>query len=76
MDTPYTVKPRPDTGLYNAQLAMWLFLASDVMLFGGLFSAYVLLRVGAALGNVKINQQSVILGFQHTLVSMRQDVRV
>jgi len=28
-------------------MGIWLFLASEVMLFGGLFSAYVLLRVGA-----------------------------
>ena len=27
---------------------MWLFIASEVMLFGGLFSAYVLLRAGAS----------------------------
>jgi heme/copper-type cytochrome/quinol oxidase subunit 3 len=45
MDIPYTVQARPDTGLYNAKLGIWLFLASEVMLFGGLFSAYVLLRV-------------------------------
>ncbi len=44
---PYTVKPREDTGMYNAKLGIWLFLASEVMLFGGLFSAYVILRVGA-----------------------------
>jgi heme/copper-type cytochrome/quinol oxidase subunit 3 len=44
---PYNVRPRPDTGLYNAKMGVWLFLASEVMLFGGLFSAYVLLRVGA-----------------------------
>ncbi|MFA6546418.1 MAG: cytochrome c oxidase subunit 3 [Limisphaerales bacterium] len=49
MEIPYTVKPRPDTGLYNAKLGIWLFLASEVMLFGGLFSAYILLRVGADL---------------------------
>jgi len=47
MDIPYTVQPRPDTGLYNAKLGIWLFLASEVMLFGALFSAYILLRVGA-----------------------------
>jgi len=47
MDIPYTVQPRPDTGLYNAKLGIWLFLASEVMLFGGLFSGYVLLRVGS-----------------------------
>ena len=47
MEIPYTVERREDTGLYNAKLAVWLFLASEVMLFGALFSAYVLLRVGA-----------------------------
>lgn len=39
---------RPDTGATNGALGMWLFLASEVMLFGGLFSAYVLLRGGSA----------------------------
>ncbi|HEY4951871.1 MAG TPA: cytochrome c oxidase subunit 3 [Verrucomicrobiae bacterium] len=47
MEIPYAVQPRPDTGLYNAKVGIWLFLASEVMLFGGLFSGYVLLRVGA-----------------------------
>jgi len=47
MEIPYTVEPRPDTGLFNAKLGIWLFLASEVMLFGALFSSYVLLRVGA-----------------------------
>jgi cytochrome c oxidase subunit 3 len=50
MEIPYTVENRPDTGIYNAKLGIWLFLASEVMLFGGLFSAYVLLRVGAEPG--------------------------
>ena len=44
---PYIAEPRPDTGMTNGKLGIWLFLASEVMLFGGLFSAYVLLRVGA-----------------------------
>ena len=38
---------RPDTGLTNGKLGIWLFLASEVMLFGALFSTYILLRVGA-----------------------------
>ncbi len=46
MDIPYTIAPRRDTGLYNAKVGIWLFLASEVMLFGALFSSYVLLRVG------------------------------
>ena len=47
MQIPYNEELRPDTGLYNAKLGIWIFLASEVMLFGGLFSAYIMLRVGA-----------------------------
>src|SRR5215510_4481932 len=47
MDIPYTSHARPDTGIYNAKAGIWLFLASEVMLFGALFSSYILLRVGA-----------------------------
>src|SRR3954447_15325216 len=47
MNIPYTVEARPDTGLTNGKLGIWLFLASEVMLFGALFSTYILLRVGA-----------------------------
>ncbi|MDH4070679.1 MAG: cytochrome c oxidase subunit 3 [Ignavibacteria bacterium] len=47
MEIPYTATARPDTGLYNGKLGIWLFLASEVMLFGALFSSYILLRVGA-----------------------------
>ena len=47
MDIPYTTTPRPDTGLYNAKIGMWLFLASEVMLFGGRVPAYICVRVGA-----------------------------
>jgi heme/copper-type cytochrome/quinol oxidase subunit 3 len=48
MQIPYTVTARPDTGVFNAKLGIWLFLASEVMLFGALFSSYILLRVGAS----------------------------
>lgn len=43
----YVDKPHPVSGVTNAKLAIWCFIASEIMLFGGLFSAYVLLRVGA-----------------------------
>jgi cytochrome c oxidase subunit 3 len=45
-DIPYASRPRPDTGVSNATLGMWLFIASELMLFGALFSAYALLRLG------------------------------
>jgi len=47
MEIPYTVEPRSDTGLYNGKLGIWLFLASEVMLFGALFSSLILIRTGA-----------------------------
>ena len=46
-DIPFTTEVRPDTGLTNPKLGIWLFLASEVMLFGALFSSYALLRMGA-----------------------------
>ena len=48
---PYIVEERPDTGLNNSKLGVWIFLASEVMLFGGLFSAYVFLRLAAPEGD-------------------------
>jgi len=68
MEIPYTVQIRPDTGLYNAKLGIWLFLASEVMLFGGLFSAYVLLRVGAEPGMWPHGWLNVTLGTVNTLL--------
>ena len=43
----YISKPHPITGVTNSKLGVWCFLASEVMLFGGLFSAYLMLRTGA-----------------------------
>jgi cytochrome c oxidase subunit III len=47
MNIPYTVEARPDSGLTNGKFGIWLFLASEVMLFGALFSTYIILRQGA-----------------------------
>ena len=68
MEIPYTVKPRPDTGLYNAKLGIWLFLASEVMLFGALFSSYVLLRVGAESGTWSMGLMDLYVGAGNTMV--------
>jgi heme/copper-type cytochrome/quinol oxidase subunit 3 len=75
MEIPYEVTPRRDTGLYNAKLGVWLFLASEVMLFGGLFSAYVFLRLGIQDGvdnpwpwGVSVHKNFVWLGAINTIV--------
>jgi cytochrome c oxidase subunit 3 len=48
MLVPYIVKPREDTGLTNGKLGIWLFLASEVMLFGALFATYLMMRIGSS----------------------------
>ena len=60
----------------NGKLGMWLFLASEVMLFGGLFSAYVLLRVGAEPGHWPIGSSvlSVPIGTINTMVLITSSV--
>lgn len=69
---PYTVEPHPVTGLYSGKFGIWLFLASEVMLFGGLFSAYILLRVGAPEGTWPVGHEethlSVNIGMLNTLI--------
>jgi cytochrome c oxidase subunit 3 len=74
MDIPYTVDIRPDTGLYNAKVGIWLFLASEVMLFGALFSAYILLRVGAPEGYWPYGWLNVPLGTANTLVLITSSI--
>lgn len=74
MDIPYTVSPRPDTGLYNAKVGIWLFLASEVMLFGALFSSYVLLRVGAPEGQWPFGWLNIPLGTANTLVLITSSI--
>ena len=51
MQIPYIVDERPDTGLINSKLGIWVFLASEVMLFGVLLSSYVFLRMAAPEGD-------------------------
>jgi heme/copper-type cytochrome/quinol oxidase subunit 3 len=72
MNIPYTVEARPDTGLPNGKLGIWLFLASEVMLFGALFSSYILLRVGAA--EWPSGELSVVLGTINTIILIGSSV--
>ena len=75
---PYTVEERPDTGLTNAKLGIWIFLASEVMLFGGLFSAYVFLRMAAPVGDFEYwgEKLSVPMATINTLVLISSSVTV
>jgi len=74
MEIPYTTAERPDTGLTNPKLGIWLFLASEVMLFGSLFSSYVLLRSGAPTWPDQSTIVSVPLATLNTIVLIASSV--
>lgn len=46
--TPLPAAVPTRTGISHAKLGTWAFLASEIMLFGGLISAYVILRSGSS----------------------------
>jgi len=71
---PYTTEARPDTGLTNPKLGIWLFLASEVMLFGSLFSSYALLRSGATEWPKQYEVLNVPLAALNTVVLIASSV--
>lgn len=73
---PYSVQAREDTGLYNAKVGIWLFLASEVMLFGALFSSYILMRVGAPEGTWPHGWLNVPIGTLNTVVLITSSITV
>tara|TARA_Y100000780_G_scaffold50350_1_gene42259 strand:- start:208 stop:807 length:600 start_codon:yes stop_codon:yes gene_type:complete len=75
---PYIVEERPETGLNNSKLGIWVFLASEVMLFGGLFSAYVFLRMAAPVGEFAYwgSKLSIPMATVNTLVLISSSVTV
>ena len=78
MQIPYTIEERPDTGLNNSKLGIWVFLASEIMLFGGLFSAYVFLRMAAPVGDFAYwgSKLSIPMATFNTLVLISSSVTV
>src|SRR5258708_11343493 len=76
IELPYTISNRPDTGLWNAKIGIWLFLASEVMLFGGLFSSYVFLRLDAEPGAWPHGLLNVPVGTMNTAILIASSVTV
>jgi heme/copper-type cytochrome/quinol oxidase subunit 3 len=78
LSVPPTHNIRDDTNVDSVTLAFWLFIASEVMLFGALFSSYALLRVSAtdwpASGtvlNLTLGSANTVLLFLLTTVALR-----
>src|SRR5687768_13045919 len=76
IEIPYASAPRPDTGVSNTTLGMWLFIASEVMLFGALFSSYVLLRTGAAAWPDQQATLNVPLGASNTVILLASSAAI
>ena len=76
MEIPYTIEARPDTGLNNGKIGIWIFLASEVMLFGALFATYIILRVGADPGTWPVGADilNVPLATVNTIVLITSSV--
>lgn len=74
MEIPYTVEPRPDTGINNVKLGIWLFLTSEVMLFGAFFASYILLRTGGAEWPIQSEYLNIPLATVNTFVLISSSV--
>lgn len=73
----YIDKPHPVTGLTNAKFGIWLFLASEVMLFGALFSSYIFVRAGFTEWPKHTETGlNIPIGFLNTLVLIGSSVAV
>ena len=48
MEIPYTVKPRKDTGLWNAKIGIWFLMVT----FGASFGYTVMSRMSLMLGRL------------------------
>lgn len=71
---PYITEPREDTGVTNGKIGIWLFLASEVMLFGAFFATYIVMRLGADVWPRGWEVQNVPLGTLNTLVLITSSV--
>ncbi|MFQ5632095.1 MAG: hypothetical protein ACE5I1_25270, partial [bacterium] len=63
--TPY----RKDVGVLPGKMAIWWFLASEIMVFSGLIGSYILFRMESAGGWAEMGQHvNQILGTVNTVV--------
>ena len=72
MEIPYVIHERPDSGMTNGKFGIWLFLASEVMLFGALFSTYIILRQGSV--EWPHGELNVWLGMANTFILIASSV--
>lgn len=76
MEIPYTVEAHPETGLTNGKIGIWIFLTSEIMLFGALFATYIMLRLGATEWPEGASILNVPLATVNTMVLISSSVTV
>ena len=70
------VSPYENTGVPDGKLAIWLFLASEVMLFGTLFTTYIVMRTAAASWPVGWEVLNVPLATLNTFILIASSVTI
>jgi len=73
---PYIDHEHPVTGVTNAKFGIWLFLASEVMLFGALFSTYIILRTGATVWPHGYEVLNIPMGTLNTAILITSSVTI
>ncbi len=68
--------PGEHSGLTNAKLGIWLFLASEVMLFATLFTSYLVIRLGSSSWPRGWEVLNVPLGTINTFVLITSSVTI
>jgi len=76
MEIAHITKPHAETGLVNSKLGVWLFLASEVMLFGALFSTYIIMRIGSTVWPQGSSILNVPLATVNTFVLISSSVTI
>src|ERR1035437_4783195 len=76
MTTIAIENPSTHSGISNAKLGVWLFLASEVMLFATLFTTYIVLRMGSATWPWGWDALNVPLAMLNTVVLISSSVTI
>jgi cytochrome c oxidase subunit III len=76
MTTIAVENPSTHSGISNAKLGVWLFLASEVMLFATLFTTYIVLRMGSATWPWGWDALNVPLGTLNTVILITSSVTI
>ncbi|MFQ5882901.1 MAG: heme-copper oxidase subunit III [Candidatus Methylomirabilales bacterium] len=58
----------PATGIPSGRLGVWWFLASEIIMFGGLIGTYILFRLGSSGWSAASEHLSLSIGTVNTLV--------